>query len=91
MIFPLSLEEIKNESNMSHAQMLRNEPYSYMELYEGYDPRYRSTSDGFLFSAHVYTSDVDPNLIVIFWDIEKKFVVMEKLSSENFNKLTEEK
>jgi hypothetical protein len=61
-----------------------------MELYQGYDPRYRSTIKEFIFSAHVYLSDVDTDLTVIFWEIDKNFLVIEKLSYDNFTKLTDE-
>jgi len=62
-----------------------------MELFQGYDPRCRTTDNGFLFSAHVYISNVDANIYVIIWEIEKSFLVLEKLSYDNFTKLTEEK
>ena len=61
-----------------------------MELHQGYDPRCRSTVTEFIFSAHVYLSDADANLTVIFWEIEKNFLVVEKLSYDNFTKLTDE-
>ena len=61
-----------------------------MELYQGYDPRKRSSVKEFIFSAHVYLSDVDAIKTVKFWDLEKNFLVVEKLSFENFTKLTDE-
>ena len=61
-----------------------------MELYQGYDPRYRTTADGFLFSAHVYISDANANAVVIIWEIEKAYFIIEKLFYNNFTKLIEE-
>ena len=61
-----------------------------MELYEGYDPRYRSTVQEFIFSGHAYLSDADANVTVIFWEIEKNFWVVEKLSYDKFTKLKDE-
>ena len=62
-----------------------------MELYQGYDPRSRYSSNEFFFPTHVYSSDTNENLIVLIWEIDKGFIVIEKLSANNFSKLKEER
>ena len=68
---------MKNERNLTHAQILNNESFSYILLYQGYDPRSRLTDNLFFFSAYVYISDVYANIINIIWEIEKAYLFIE--------------